>query len=341
MGDGSLRKIIWVKFAWSEFYRGGPVGGNFRWLKEGDGEGHEAFNFMPAPDGSYYCYVPPHGPASASPWKDEPEGWTVICLAKFPSQKGVHVVGWYEDATLLGEFKPRPEYSSGTGFRNDIQGEKFTYSIKSNKAYFIAPEFRKFPFSHKSVKQAKFSYLSGPGVKITKDKQDLLEILDKELSRLSGVAIFQPSESAVPDESEDKLNPLAGFGTPEHRKKVEIAAEEFATKELQRMGYEVRNRSHERGIGFDLHAISTDCDGDIFVEVKGTSGFDRRFYLTPNELMASHIEHWRLAIVTNALCKPEILFLTGRQMRDHYSVQPLMWIAREVISPDPLTSVSC
>ena len=53
-----MDKVLWVKFGWSDHYRGGPVDGNFSQLARGD-VGHEAYNFEPAADGTYYCYVPP------------------------------------------------------------------------------------------------------------------------------------------------------------------------------------------------------------------------------------------------------------------------------------------
>lgn len=111
-----MNKILWVKFGWSEYYRGGPVDGNFGWLNENKGKnnerrGHEAFNFNPGPDGTYYCYVPPQAREYA-PSNDDPYGWTVICLAKNPKHTGVHIVGWYENATLHGEWlTPRMVYS--------------------------------------------------------------------------------------------------------------------------------------------------------------------------------------------------------------------------------------
>ncbi|MGH7085843.1 MAG: hypothetical protein ACREFN_12720, partial [Acetobacteraceae bacterium] len=112
-----MNKILWVKFAWSDFYRGGPVDGNFAWLNEQPGEankrpGHEAFNFMPTPDGTYYCYVPPQAGGSA-PSNQSDDGWTVVCLAKHPRHKGIHVVGWYENARLIGDWqKPNPVAAS-------------------------------------------------------------------------------------------------------------------------------------------------------------------------------------------------------------------------------------
>ena len=51
-----------------------------------------------------YCYVPPHIEVHAPKHPDQ-TGWTVVCLAKHPKRKGVHIVGWYKDATLLGRWR--------------------------------------------------------------------------------------------------------------------------------------------------------------------------------------------------------------------------------------------
>lgn len=323
-----MEKVMWVKFGWSEYYRGGPVDGNFRWLKESDGEGHEAFNFLPGPDGEYYCYVPPYGASSASPSNLDPHGWLVICLSKFPPQNGIHVVGWYENATLVGGRILRPEYDSGVGFRCDNQNEPFYYSIKSDKAFFVPPEARTRPFSHPSIKRH-FSYLTGPNVDTNPAKKEVLTILKDELARLQPLAISQPNPANAPDELENNIDPLERFGTPEHRRKVELAAEHAVTAELERLGYKVARRSDEK-IGYDLQAIPKKGGSDLYVEVKGTSGADRRFYMTPNEREFTSTKGWRLAMVTDVLGNPDVTFFTCKQMEQCFSLQPMVWIGREV-----------
>ena len=42
-----MKKVLWVKFGWSEFYRGGPVDGNFSHLAGKGNRGHEAYNLTP------------------------------------------------------------------------------------------------------------------------------------------------------------------------------------------------------------------------------------------------------------------------------------------------------
>ena len=102
-----MDKVLWVKFGWSDHYRGGPVDGNYSHLAQGE-VGHEAYNFEPAADGTYYCYVPPLR-GQLAPSNADPTGWTVACLAKHPKRTGIHIVGWYEDATLLGRWGNVPE----------------------------------------------------------------------------------------------------------------------------------------------------------------------------------------------------------------------------------------
>jgi hypothetical protein len=56
-------RIAIVKTGWSDWYQGEQVVGRFGYLNattEGQ-QGHECYNFMPAPDGSYYGYLPPVG----------------------------------------------------------------------------------------------------------------------------------------------------------------------------------------------------------------------------------------------------------------------------------------
>ena len=55
-----MNKVLWVKFGWSDYYRGGRVGGNFSWLAGEGNKAHEALNFEPTDDGTYCCYVPPY-----------------------------------------------------------------------------------------------------------------------------------------------------------------------------------------------------------------------------------------------------------------------------------------
>lgn len=251
--------MLWVKFGWSEYYRGGPVDGNFGWLNENKGKkngrrGHEAFNFNPGPDGTYYCYVPPQSKEYA-PSNPDRDGWTVICLAKNPKHKGVHIVGWYENATLYGEWLPPP---AGTIEKRGVAASPaydWSYCISSKTVYFIPPQHRTMPFSDKSIRIGKFSFLEGPGVTSNDNKKRVLELLEGRLKLMNQFVVKNPSESNLPDPEIDAADPLKGFGTPEHRKKVEKAAEQRVIKHYEGEGYTVK-RVTDLPVGYDFEFTS-------------------------------------------------------------------------------------
>jgi len=330
-----MNKLLWVKFGWSEDYRGGPVDGNFGWLNDNKGKpgiknGHEAFNFMPASDGTYYCYVPPQAKGYA-PWNEDSEGWTVICLAKNPDHKGVHIVGWYENATLIGDWLDPPGSHSQKAASDGDPGYDWSYCITSNSAYFVPPLYRNAPFSDPSVRQGKFSFLAGPDVKSTENKQRVLRLLEKRLAELRAVAIKNPSEKNVPDPEIDATDPLSGFGTAEHRKAVEKAAEKAVIQH-----YKARGFSH-------LDVTKTPCGYDFLfskgrikshVEVKGTASEVQQFFLTRNEHGQGYLANplWRLAMVTKALSKkPMVEIFDAKQLKRAFDLNPYVFLGKRKV----------
>ena len=332
-----MKKVLWVKFGWSEYYRGGPVDGNFGWLKEAkgskkEGKGHEAFNFMPV-DGSYYCYVPPQKKEYA-PWNEDATGWTVICLAKHPKHTGIHIVGWYEDATLFGTWRKPP--------RDKVRGEpddkslayNWSYCIKSETAFFIPPESRTVPFSHPSVRQGKFSFLVGPGIQPKSEKRDLLKLLTNRLDQLRAVAVRQPSEEAIPDPELNPSDPLTGFGSPEHRMQVEKAAEKAVIAYYAKRGFKSKDMTKVK-CGYDF--LFRKGSASLHVEVKGTSSGNAGFFLTRNEhdvgLQSDPV--WRLAMVTQALSEdPVVQVFDAKQLRKAFDLMPYVYLGRPVVEPE-------
>lgn len=327
-----MKKVVWVKFGWSEFYRGGEVDGNFSWLidhkKSADGKrGHEAFNFNPAPDGEYYCYVPPQGGLHA-PWNDDPHGWTVICLAKNPKHTGIHVVGWYENATLLGDWLEPPYGRLPKRGDSSHPAYDWSYCIKSPIAYFIPPDERTLPFSDNSIKQGKYSFLAGPNVKVTENKRRVLHLLESRIKRLSRVAIKNPDNDKLPDPELDASDPLGNFGTPEHRKEVELAAEKFVINFYAEKGYSCRRVTHlPCGHDFEFEKGRS----TIHVEVKGTSGLSPKFFLMRNEYAKGFLGNpaWRLAMVTSALStNPTLLEYSAAELHRAFDLEPYVFIAK-------------
>lgn len=326
-----MEKILWVKFGWSDYYRGGVVDGNFSWLAGEGRKGHEAFNFEPTPDGTYYCYVPPQGGGHAPSHRD-PNGWTVICLAKHPKRSGIHVVGWYEDATLLGEWKAAPKERSKVSVTGTDPGYGWEYCITSKKAHFIPPEARTLPFSHPSVKQGKYSFLSGPQVQQTENKRQVLKILNDRLDRLRPYATVNPTTEKLPDPGADGADPLGGFGTPEHRKKVEKAAEKVVIEHFEADGFECVDVT-KKNLGYDF--LFRKRGSELHVEVKGTSGDIPRFFFTRNEEAYRSNPHWRFAIVTHALSdQPRLHVMTNREFSQTFDLEPYVYTGLPVIAPE-------
>lgn len=315
-----MHKVLWVKFGWSEYYRGGAVDGNFGYLNHG-GSGHEAWNFRRHSDGGYYCYVPPQR-ESYVPTNNDQDGWTVICLSKIPKRTGIHIVGWYEDATLVGAYSDRPKQEGVPERAPD--GTNLSYCIHSNRAYLVPPNARVDPFSHPSVRRGKYSFLRGAGTQQTPNKLELLDVIEKKLRTLKEVAIALPTETSISESKASTRDSAHGFGTAEHRKRVEVAAIKFATKTLEQEGYRVTSREKDN-IGFDLEAINIAGDA-LHVEVKGTSGALPKFFLSRNEKAYSTSSIWRFMIVTNALGdNPEVQSYNLKEFQKTFELSAISW----------------
>ena len=325
-----MKKVLWVKFGWSDYYRGGPVDGNFDYLADESKLGHEAYNFLAATDGTYYCYVPPQN--ESAPSNTDPTGWTVVCLAKHPKRKGIHIVGWYENATLHGCFRNVPETRAHLPVDPGNPDAHWKYSISSKTAYFVPSEQRTMPFSHRSVRRGKYSFLRGPGVRKTANKEAVLKLLKRRLKKLRSVAIKNPTGASAPDPGADPANPLGGFGTPEHRKKVEKAAEKAVKKHYREKGFCCAKDVTKKNLGFDF--IFRKCRRTRHVEVKGTSGDLPRFFMTRNENAYRKNPAWRFAIVTNALePRPTVRVYDNRKFEKTFELDPYVYTGEPIITP--------
>ena len=323
-----MSKVLWVKFGWSDYYRGEQVVGNFSYLAGKGNFGHEMYNFLPAEDGTFFCFVPLAN--GFTPRSLSPNGWTVICLAKHPERIGIHIVGWYEDATLHGRLLDVPHSREHRPIPGGKKNDRWKYCISSKKAHFVPPEWRTMPFSHRSIGRAKFSYLRGPGVECNANKEEVLKLLRKHLERLRSVAV----ETPTPDSAPDPVDPMFGFGTPEHRKKVEKAAEKAVKKHFRAKGFLCNDVTKEnRGFDFVFKRGQT----ELHVEVKGTSRKLRRFFLTPNENAYREDRGnrknpaWRIAIVTKALGpRPKVHVYSSQAFQRKFELSPLLYIAKPI-----------
>lgn len=98
------KRIAVIKTGWSDDYGASPVEADHDCVKINK-DGHEKFNFLPAPDGRFYAFAPPRAPNP----KDR-EDWLVFSVAKRPDRPGLYLTGWYECATFAGGYAD-PEHS--------------------------------------------------------------------------------------------------------------------------------------------------------------------------------------------------------------------------------------
>jgi hypothetical protein len=104
----------------------------------------------------------------------------------------------------------------------------------------------------------------------------------------------------------DPVDPLKGFGTPEHREKVEKAAEKAVIAYYKAKGFDFEDRTKVK-CGYDF--LFSKKAKALHVEVKGTSSENARFFLTRNEHASGYQTNpaWRLAMVTQALSKVPVV----------------------------------
>lgn len=99
----------------------------------------------------------------------------------------------------------------------------------------------------------------------------------------------------------------------EHIRKVEQAGVKAASEYLFKLGYWLEEDCQLKGVGYDF-AFRNEAK-KLHVEVKGISGANVDFNLTPKELRcAKNDPKWKLILVLNALGKPKIIMMTGTEL---------------------------
>ncbi len=88
-----------------------------------------------------------------------------------------------------------------------------------------------------------------------------------------------------------------GFGSSEENKKVEVAAMRFVAQWYRGRGWHVSDVSAQC-LGYDLHCVKG--PNILHVEVKGSTGQDHQFIITPNEMQKWKVDPlFILSLVTN------------------------------------------
>lgn len=218
-----VERIAVIKTGWSEDYRGAKVVGNYSY----DHPDHEKVNFLPGPDGHYYCYVPPIGgnkkvrPFGSAPKPKEPDGWLVFAVSRHPEKGGLYVVGWYEDARFLHSHEIRPEYEDGEPwFGRGDDGHEIVYTITSPRAYAIDAPDRTEHFKGDRMKRH-LLYLRGNSPRTKKSEKEADELLAEQLlayrsRRLADVGEEETPSYVSPEEGAQFKYGRGGGESPYH-----------------------------------------------------------------------------------------------------------------------------
>lgn len=131
-------------------------------------------------------------------------------------------------------------------------------------------------------------------------------------------AVFFSWFAARQPEAESFTNPL-----PRPDKRVEVGAVAYVRKLMTSRGFRVVSREHEF-CGYDLLALGD--EGELHIEVKGTSATTPSCYLTSNEWrVAKQDPTWRLFMVTSALEAPSHTEYSSEQVESCFSFSPRLW----------------
>jgi hypothetical protein len=244
--------------------------------------GHEAWNFLPV-RGKVYGYIPRlttvRDALGASPNDAVLEGVTGVWLSGHISTGQTVIVGWYKNSVVhrrAGALRIRregrevmPQVVADEGDARLLPIDQRTFAIPTKKE---------------------------PGClgrsPVWYGRNELFRTKVREFIQRDGRYVPLCKKASL----------RAGFnGDPAARKKMEVAAVEYATRYYQSIaGGERRVVSVERdALGWDLNAFgSNDC---LKVEVKGFSGDVCSVELTPNEykamLSAEHRKNYVVFIV--------------------------------------------
>lgn len=302
-------RIAYVKTGWSDTYQGGAVFGRHDYITEYE-DAHERFNFLPAPDGRFYGYIPPIGNKYRPPQPENSDGWLIIFVAAERGIGPLTVVGWYEKAQFVDEYQDRPEYGTSVDFETDVEDEKFVYCIVSESATLIPTADRTITISGKHFRRSPIVYVRGTGSKDT---------WRTELAKFAVKMVKTPGRVI-----QKAGMPSISFPDAKHRKKVEKKAIDAVQARLKVEGYKIQDRQKDY-CGYDLLATRNRQPKELHVEVKGTSSSELQFFMTENERNYMKNPKWRLALVTNALSRPKITIMNSNETQRSFHFSPIAW----------------
>ncbi|WP_203140973.1 DUF3883 domain-containing protein [Marinobacter mangrovi] len=313
MSDGQ-EPIVFINIGWMKFYQGETeddplIAKNFGYFKnheEGQAPpGHEPWNFLNV-DGEVIGYIPKSpgveiNNLGAKPSQTEIDGVLVVFVAKDPTDGNLKVVGWYKNATV----------NRGPCFKRTFDGLLVDSAIKANAAdAFVVPTSRRreiVPTAKRGKNIEKRGGVGQSSIWYAHDRPDVIKSVRKFIAGFEA----KTTQTKSRGRKGSPRNP-----DPETRKAVENFAMNLAMKYFE---HTVDVSSECKG--WDIEAM--EGAQTLFVEVKGLSGKEVNFQLTPNEysMMQDHRDKYCLFVVTGALTKSPVV----RIFRYEHHVRSWRW----------------
>jgi hypothetical protein len=250
----------------------------------------------------------------------ELKGVTIVWTAPHPEQGGRAVVGIWHDATVYREDqKPTSKIARSRSINGEIAG--YRAKAKFKDCIRLLPDVRPiFVRARQSRKgeswpgQQKVFYPKSGSVAL-KRLNEIIQAINRQ----------DFSNTTITTNKKRKPRRSNWQADVERRHRIEVAAIEAVGKFLENAGYGV-NSVEKENRGYDL--VAKRGDETLHVEVKGRSGKDIAAEFSVNEFqcllryqaLLDSKEHYRVAIVTNALSVPiihEFVLVRGRTSKDH------------------------
>lgn len=314
-----VERIAVIKTGWSDDFQGAEVEGDHKHVRE-RGFGHEKYNFMAAPDGTYCIYIPPIKKHFAPNPKQKTD-WLIFHVAKRPKLTGLYLIGWYENAEFVGGYEERPEYKrKGNRLELDNDGEPFSYTIRSRQAVQLNQLEAKHLFPGDHMKRSPIFYLRG---------DDRNEPWRNNLAKKLFAIRASTVDNASPKDGAASNRKGGGIcADPARRKEVEEAAIAMVKKRFPEKTYEVHDRQSDK-CGYDiLVRRKSDPKDELHIEVKGTQMNRPHFLMSKNEYayMFAHPDQWRLGMVTDALkSKPKLKLYEASEAQREFNWEEFTW----------------
>ena len=285
-------RLLFANIGWMTHYQGNTqhdkIKGGGSWRND---DKHEAYNFLPI-NGKCYGYVQPVRWGQINLQRidkncvgDKQDHVLVVWTATHPITRGTYIVGWYKDATVYNSFHDSFLTARESYEYNIIAKEENCTLLPIDKRIFQVPRAKR---NKGFMGQSNIWYADSDMEKVQQFRSEVVEYIKHYIKGKATI----PSHSLKVD--------------AEARKKVELAAIEYVTKEYQSLGYKITSREKEN-IGWDLDAEKG--GNKLKLEVKGIAQSQISVHISANEFksMDTNKNDYRLCVVTNALKNPILI----------------------------------